>query len=245
MEGFHYYNMFETKGLEYILTIIFFALLIPFWMILNKKSAIGKRIKEALGVLSLKRLKIPMGIYHSADHLWMYLSKAGIARIGFDDLMMHITGEISVVPVKQPGETIKKGDLIAYMNQKGKQLKVFSPISGSIKQFNTILENETETITSDPYGNGWMYEIKPSNWIAETSKCYVAEDAINWTSSELVRFKDFLSASLWKNNATSSLLALQDGGELREHLMSELPQEIWDDFQNDYLKDFSEHKNNE
>jgi len=37
MEPFTYYNLFETKGIEYIATIIFFVLLIPFWLILNKK----------------------------------------------------------------------------------------------------------------------------------------------------------------------------------------------------------------
>jgi glycine cleavage system H protein len=235
MEAFYYTNIFETKGIEYLVTVAFFLLLVPFWMILNKKSKISQKFHEALSVLSVKRLNIPSGVYHSPNHMWMYMFKSGKARFGLDELMLRITGLVSVEPIKHAGDDVEKGDLIAIIHQKEKQIKVFSPLSGSIRKFNSELQNDTSSMMEDTYGKGWMYEIKPKNWISETADCVIAEDAISWTSSELVRFKDFLMSSLWKNSASQMAQTLQDGGELREHLLTELPQEVWADFENEFL----------
>jgi glycine cleavage system H protein len=235
MEEFYYNNIFETKGIEYLVTVAFFLLLVPFWIILNKRAKISQKVNEVLGTLNIKRLKIPSGVYHSPNHMWMFMYKSGMARLGLDELMLRITGQVSVEPMKHAGDNVEKGDLIAIIHQKEKQIKVLSPLSGIIRNFNNELKNEAGAMMEDPYGKGWMYEIKPTNWIAETANCVIAEDAVSWTSSELVRFKDFLMASLWKNSANQMAQTLQDGGELREHLMTELPQEVWSDFEIGFL----------
>lgn len=236
MESFHYYNMFETKGIEYLLTLAFFLLLIPFWIILNNRDKIAKGIQHAIGVLSMKRLRIPQGVYYSPDHTWTYLRKSGVARMGIDDLLLSITGKFILNPLVLQGAAVKKGQAVAEISQDGKLLRVHSPLSGTVKMINQQVVEDASTIMNDPYGVGWMFEIKPTAWKNETSTYYLAEEALSWTSSELVRFKDFLAQSLQKHNDTHSLVALQDGGELREHLLADLPNEVWIDFQDKFLR---------
>jgi glycine cleavage system H protein len=77
--------------------------------------------------------------------------------------------------------------------------------------------------------------VRPFNWVAETSSCYLAEDATNWSIKELERFKDFLSISVAKYHPDPSNIVLQDGGELIDHALSGLPDEIWKDFQDHFL----------
>lgn len=237
METFHYYNMFETKGIEYLLTIAFFVLLIPFWLILNKRVAIAKGIQYALGVLSMGRMNIPQGIFYSPQHTWTYLRKSGIARVGIDDLILRITGQISIRELKTTGDKVQKGEQLAEIAQEGKLLKVFSPISGTLVSVNGQSGEHQQNLLEDPYGKGWLFEIKPSNWKQETQAYYLAEEAVNWTSAELVRFKDFLAGSLEKHEGMPSMMALQDGGELREHLLSDLPKGVWDDFQQQFMSE--------
>ena len=236
MESFHYYNMFETKGIEYLLTLAFFLLLIPFWIILNNRDKIAKGIQHAIGVLSMKRLRVPQGIYYSPDHTWTYLRKSGVARMGIDDLLLSITGKFIMKPIVHDGTEVKKGEAIAEIIQDGKLLKVHSPLSGTVKMTNHQVVEDASKIMNDPYGLGWMFEIKPTAWKDETSQYYLAEEALSWTSSELSRFKDFLAQSLQKHNDMPSLIALQDGGELREHLLADLPNEVWIDFQHEFLR---------
>ena len=59
MEGFYYSNIFETKGIEYIVVLIFFAILIPFWLVLNKQVNIKKQIQKAISILTANVLRIP------------------------------------------------------------------------------------------------------------------------------------------------------------------------------------------
>ena len=90
-------------------------------------------------------------------------------------------------------------------------------------------------LNEDPYGKGWICKIKPSNWIAETKACYFAEEATNWSASELERFKDFLAESMKNLTPQPSRVILQDGGELCDHSLSTLPGEIWRDFEGEFL----------
>jgi len=235
MDGFSYNNIFDTKGIEYLVIIAFLLLLIPFWLALNRQVQIKSQIQRALGVLSASILKIPQGIFYSKNHTWAYLEKSGTAKVGLDDLLLHITGEVSIRQLKNPGESIKKGDLMARIDQHGKSLSIFSPISGEVLNSNPVLKENYELLNTDPYGEGWLLNIKPANWVNEIPACYLAEEATDWFKKELERYKDFLSVNLGKYAPETSLATLQDGGELIGNSLSDLPNEFWQDFQKEFL----------
>jgi len=234
MDGFSYTNIFETKGIEYIAILVFFAILIPFWIILNKQVTISRQIKKIIGILSANVLKIPQGLFFSKNHTWTHLERSGSASVGLDDLLLHITGTVKFNQLKNPGEMIHKGDLLTEIDQKGKILRIVSPISGKIIATNSLLMADPQLTNEDPYGKGWIYKIKPSDWIAETNSYYLAEEATNWSKMELVRFKDFVALSMEKYG-TNPFTVLQDGGELSDNILSELPNEVWQDFQQEFL----------
>lgn len=235
MDGFSYYNIFETKGIEYLITIAFFLLLVPFWIAMNRQALANKRLNEALGILSVNLLKIPRGLFYSKNHTWTFLEKVGVAHIGLDDLLLNIIGEVKVNNLKMPGDNINKGDVIAEIEQNGKKLKIISPISGEVLKSNHMLHAKPEMLNEDPYGQGWIYKVKPTNWMAETQACYMAEDAINWSKRELERFKDFLAEKLNAHYFEPSMVIIQDGGEISRNALAEMPREIWMDFEKDFM----------
>jgi glycine cleavage system H protein len=235
MDGFSYINIFETKRIEYLAIAVFFVILIPFWLILNREVKPKKQIQKSLGILTSNSLKIPQGILFSRFHTWTHLQMTGIAKVGLDDLLLHITGKVNFNSIKYAGENVKKGDLLAEINQQGKILKIYSPISGEIRTINSELAETPELLNDDSYGKGWLYEIKPTSWIADTNSYYIAEDATSWATQELERFKDFLATSLGKYSPMQESVLLQDGGELIDQPLSELPNEIWEEFQQDFL----------
>lgn len=235
MDGFSYNNIFETKGIEYLAIIAFLVLLIPFWLALNKKGEITTQIRKASGVLSANILKIPQGIFYSKNHTWTHLEKSGTAKVGLDDLLMHITGEVRLHYFKNPDEIISKGEFLAEIDQKGKLLRIFSPISGKILHTNPLLHESPEMLNDDPYGRGWICKIKPTNWVEETKSYFLAEEAIKWSTKELEKFKDFLALSMGKYSPEPAMMMLQEGGELGDNALSEMPGEIWQDFQKAFL----------
>ncbi len=235
MDGFTYHNIFETKGIEYLAIITFFAVLVPFWLVLNKKVKNKKQMQKSPGILNLNSLKIPQGLFFSKYHIWSHLGVSGIARVGLDDLLLHLIGEVKFSNLREPGEKIKKGELLAKIDHQGKMLKIFSPISGEILEANPVLNSHPELLHEDPYVKGWMYKIKPMSWTADTYSYFLAEDAILFSRQELEKFKEFLSTSIGKYSPAPSMLVLQDGGELMDKPLSELPEVVWQDFQEDFL----------
>lgn len=235
MDGFTYNNIFDTKGIEYLVIISFLLLLIPFWLALNRKVTIKEQFRKALGVLSASILRVPQGIFYSKNHTWTYLEKSGVAKVGLDDLLLHITGEVKIHQLKNHGENIRKGEILAEIDQNGRSLNIFSPISGKILSSNSVLEMNNELLIQDPYGKGWLFDIKPTNWLAEIPACYMAEEATEWFNNELERYKDFLAMNIGKYSHETSFATLQDGGELADNSLSGLPDEMWKDFQKEFL----------
>lgn len=235
MEGFSYYNIFETKGQEYLVIIAFLALLIPFSILLNRKVKNKRKHGMTMGVLTSSILKIPQGVFYCKNHTWAYLLKSGYARLGLDDLLLHFTGNVGLKFLKTTGDTVFKGEVMAELVVDGKMLKVYSPVSGRIEEANLLLTDDPGMINEDPYDNGWLYKVKPSNWKEDTKSFYLADSATEWSKKELQRFKDFLASTMPKYDPGISLTALQDGGELRNNILAELPGEIWIEFQQEFM----------
>ena len=235
MEGFSYLNIFDTKGIEYLVILGFFAILIPFWIVLNRQVKITRELKKIIGTLTSKVLDVPQGLFFSRFHTWAHLERSGTAKVGLDDLLCHITGDVNFTPLKKEGDPIAKGELMGEVMQEGKRLKIFSPISGKVLDINSFLSTKSGSV-EDPCGKGWIYKIKPVNWVDDTREYYLAEEATLWSKEELDRFKDFLAVSMKHHAPFQPVTVLQDGGELRDNVLSELPQEIWNDFQEGFLK---------
>lgn len=235
MEGFTYFDIFATKGAEYIIIIVFLALLIPYGFALNRQSKSKKQSNKPLSSLLPDSLRIPQGLFFSRFHTWTHLEKSGIAKVGLDDLLLHITGVVKLNRILDSGERIRKGDFIGEIVQNDKRLKIYSPISGEIMEANPLLAQNPELLNEDPYQKGWMYKIKPTSWVTDTQSYFLAEDANLWATQELNRFKDFLSQSMVKYSPFPTSVILQDGGEIRDQPLSELSQEVWQDFQDDFL----------
>lgn len=235
MDGFTYTNIFQTKGIEYLVIIGFLLLLIPFWIIINRKAQILSKIKKVLGTLTLDSLKVPQGIYYGKSHTWAYLEKSGLAQVGMDDLLVHLTGRLRFHRMREPGEIIKKGELMAEIIQDGKKLRVNSPISGKIVAMNAGIQHNPDILGKDPYNEGWIYRIDPINWKAETRTYHFGTEARNWFNGEIDRFKDFVAASVARNMPEQSDMVLQSGGELIDHTLEALPGAVWQDFQKEFL----------
>ncbi len=228
MDGFSYTNIFETKGIEYLVIIAFLLLIIPFWYLLNRK----KTAPETAYSLSdlIPGFKIPMGIFFSKQHSWVYLESSGIARTGIDDFLVRVTGKLQLNITRKEGDKVRKGDLIAEAFSNGKKLRIFTPVSGTVSEVNSLLSGEK--LINDPYNESWICKLVPANWKAETRSYFLAEETRRWLNSEVVRFRDLVAAFMARENA---LPVLQDGGELSGYPLSELPDEAWAAFEKSFL----------
>lgn len=234
MDPFTYENIFETKGIEYLVIIAFLLLLIPFWILLNKKIRPAKLLKTA-GNIPSKLLRIPYGYFHAENLTWAHLEKSGTARIGLDEVLVQLTGSVGIRYLREPDEEVRKGEPIIQVIRDGKHLDIKAPLSGTLLATNPLLSESPDLLNQDPYGEGWVCRIKPANWKAETGSYYLAEEAAQWLKNELQKVRDFIALRSEKYAPGNAPIVLQDGGELYNNLLSEMPDETWSDFQREFL----------
>lgn len=233
MYEFSYHNLFETKGIEYIITIVFFLMLIPFWLFLNRK--IRKPEVQLKSISNPQQVKLPRGILFSPNHTWSFMEKGGIASIGIDSLLLNLTSEAELKLMKTSGDSVKKGDIISEINQNGKKLQIASPLTGTITGINDSLQQKLEMAPDKLYNQGWMFKIQPDNWNQEIQHYHLSDNAIEWMKSEYARLKSFVVESVQQISAPTTAPVMLDGGELKEYPMDELPKESWEKFQTDFL----------
>ncbi len=234
MDGFTYVNIFDTKGIEYLVIIAFLLLFIPFSLLLDKKVKISREIRKVFSFQPIHAMNIPQGLYYSQHHTWTHLERTGLAKVGLDHLMHGIAGDMKINPLKYSNEMVKKGDVLAEIGINGKKLRVYSPITGRIISNNPHLADNPEE-SDAPVHQNWICEIKPDKWKMETSSYFLADEATAWLKSELDRLKDFLAHKTSQHSPQFSAVILQDGGEIARDVINDLPAEVWQDFQREFL----------
>jgi glycine cleavage system H protein len=236
MDGFSYVGLFDTKGIEYIIIIVFLILIIPFWRLLNRPLRPSLRSAGDILPLSVTLYSIPQGLYFGNNHTWAHLSRTGEARLGMDSILTGFAGEAEFRMMKEPGSRIRKGDEIAELVSEGRRLRVSSPVSGTLTRVNQLLRTTPLLLRDDPYDEGWICCMKPSDWISEVSHFHIAGDATEWLKGELQRMKDFLAVAAGRLGPGSHAVYMQDGGEPENGLLASLPAEVWDEFGEKFLK---------
>mgnify|MGYP000132654707 CR=1 FL=1 len=184
-------------------------------------------------VLNEENLEIPNGVYFDKTHTWSFMEKDGSVKVGIDDFMQQVTGEYTNVKLKNPGDQILKNEPLITLVQDGKQIEIYAPISGKIKEINEDLITDPSEINKSPYTKGWLYSIEPSNWLREVSFMKMADSYKTWLKKEIERLKDFLAVSV--NSENSAQVAFQEGGELTGNTIKEYGPRVWEDFQKKFI----------
>ena len=177
----------------------------------------------------------PEGLYYDKTHTWTFMEKNGHIRVGIDDFLQHVTGTITRVIMKEPGDTLRRGEKILTLTKFGKQLNLYSPVSGTIKARNDKLHGNSSLVNTSPYAEGWVYLVEPKNWLRELQFMMMAEKHRKWLKDEYSRLRNFFEDALKTQRATYEFAVLQDGGELRDNLLADQGPEVWEEFQRNFI----------
>ena len=224
------------SALFFVVSVILIGLIATSIARQRKRRKAGLKVTavETHHLLDENSLRIPKGIYFDKTHTWAFLEANGTVKVGIDDFLQHITGKITRIKMKEAGKKVKKGDQILSVIQNGKQLNLYSPVSGTIIEQNIALEGNSSALNYSPYNEGWIYRIEPSNWVRESQLLFMADRQIEFIKKEFSRLKDFLMTALSADVRYAHVL-LQDGGEISDGVLSEMGPEIWDDFQTKFI----------
>ncbi len=103
-------------------------------------------------------MNIPGDLRYTRDHEWAKI-EGGSVRVGITDYAQGELGDVVYVDLKPALTKVAKGDAIGTVESVKAVSEVYAPISGTISEINTALEQTPELVNADCYGNGWMVLI--------------------------------------------------------------------------------------
>jgi glycine cleavage system H protein len=102
----------------------------------------------------------PEDLKYSAEHEWVRSGNGSTVRVGITDYAAEQLGDIVFASLPALGDTVAAGDACGELESTKSVSDIFCPVPGVISAVNTLLEANPEIINSDPYGDGWLFELE-------------------------------------------------------------------------------------
>lgn len=107
-------------------------------------------------------MNVPENLKYCESDEWI-LIEGDIAKIGITDFAQSKLKDIVFVELPEEERVVAKDEACVVIESVKTAVDVYAPLSGEVVAVNAELEDAPEIMNEDPYGNGWLMEIKISN----------------------------------------------------------------------------------
>jgi glycine cleavage system H protein len=104
-------------------------------------------------------------LYHP-DECWVKRDGEQVT-VGITDFFQKTVGDIIFIELPETGTELTKGDEVGMIETIKVNVTLVSPVSGTIKEANSGLGDNPQWVNTDPYGEGWLFKMAPSDWEAD------------------------------------------------------------------------------
>jgi glycine cleavage system H protein len=102
---------------------------------------------------------VPEELKYTQEHEWVARTGVDSVRIGITDFAQTQLGDVVFVQLPEVGEELTAGQTIGEVESTKSVSDLYAPVAGSVVARNDALDAQPELINSDPYGEGWMFEV--------------------------------------------------------------------------------------
>ena len=103
---------------------------------------------------------IPAELRYTAEHEWVRRSGDDTVRVGITDFAQSSLGDVVFVQLPDIGATFTAGDAFGEVESTKSVSDLYAPMSGTVAAVNEELQANPELVNSDPYGEGWLLELR-------------------------------------------------------------------------------------
>lgn len=107
--------------------------------------------------------QIPAELKYTKSHEWIRVEADGSLTIGITDHAQEALGDLVFVETPEAGQSFATGDAAAVVESVKAASDVYAPVAGEVLSGNETLADAPETLNDDPYGEGWIFKLQPSD----------------------------------------------------------------------------------
>ena len=106
-------------------------------------------------------LDYPADLRYTSEHEWV--RPGPVVRVGITAYAQDALGDIVYVSLPEEGAHVEAGQACGEVESTKSVSSIYSPISGTVQTRNPALDDSPELVNSDPYGDGWMFDVQPDD----------------------------------------------------------------------------------
>lgn len=128
---------------------------------------------------AVRGCNIPEDLMYNVDsNVWVRQESDGTATIGLTSYACSLAGQIVSYTPKKVGKDVKKDKSCATV-ESGKWVgPAKAPVAGEVTAINEAVSAQPGLINDDPYGEGWLVKIKPTDWAGDSADLKAGADAM-------------------------------------------------------------------
>ncbi len=200
---------------------------------------VQKKRQKKLGAFAIRSVhKSVPDQWHLSDdvvfapnHVWMRREQDNTITLGIDNFLLGLTGSADAMVLPHAGEIVGKGSPAVELRHKNKTLRIHSPIEGQVLEANMHVANQPAMVAANPYTTGWLYKIVPFDSAVPLGGFVRGAEALAWLKKQQTAFREFLSSQL----PQLEFVTMQDGGVPVDGVLKEFNQDVWDEFQHQFV----------
>lgn len=104
----------------------------------------------------------PEDLRYSAEHEWARVA-GDTVRVGITGFAAEALGDIVYVTLPDVGAQARPGEPLGEVESTKSVSDVYAPVPGEVTARNEALDSQPELVNADPYGEGWMFEVRVSD----------------------------------------------------------------------------------
>lgn len=119
----------------------------------------------------------PEDLKYTSDHEWIRTLDEGTVRVGITQYAQDALGDIVYVSLPESEQQVESGQVIGEVESTKSVSEIYAPISGTVTARNDGLDDQPDVVNTDPYGDGWMFDIRVADASALESTLGTLMDA--------------------------------------------------------------------
>jgi glycine cleavage system H protein len=124
--------------------------------------------------MELQGYQIPDDLLYTKEHEWAQ-QNGEVVRVGITDYAAKTLNDVVYVATSKPNDRVSQFKTIGTVESIKAVSELYSPVSGTISEVNTELNNHPELVNKSPYGEGWLIEVKDVDFASDSGRLLTAK----------------------------------------------------------------------
>lgn len=103
------------------------------------------------------------GYFYHPEECWA-VQEGGLIKVGVTDFLQRVVGDLVFLKLPEAGSEITRDGYAGTLETIKTTVDLFCPVGGRIAEVHSALMDDSQPINSDPYGEGWLFKVAPSDW---------------------------------------------------------------------------------